>query len=69
LAISREKAAKRRCLAAFSMFQNVQKCLEMNIFSGAFMVQTRFVIRIMGILVRIWCKKIPAGSSRWGRMF
>jgi hypothetical protein len=38
----------------------------MNIFSGAFMVRTRFAIRIMGILVRIWCKKkyqreAPAG--------
>nr|DAP97945.1 MAG TPA: hypothetical protein [Bacteriophage sp.] len=41
----------------------------MNIFSGAFMVRTRFVIPIMGILVRTWCKKIPARSPRWRRMF
>lgn len=49
------------------MFQNVQKCLKMNIFSGAFMVQTRFVIRIMGILVRIWCKKNTSGKLPLGQ--
>nr|DAG89135.1 MAG TPA: hypothetical protein [Ackermannviridae sp.] len=38
----------------------------MNIFSGAFMVRTRFAIPIMGILVRIWCKKNTSGKLPLG---